>query len=160
MASKKLGELIKEARVNADLTQEQLKRIAKATGVTQASLLNAAKGSSGKSSTSKTAASTAGKTSVKVTATEKKLIEQYPLPDIELLVVSHHGSKHSSTTEFLETLQPETAVISVGDNSYGHPSNEALLRLVAAGCEIYRTDLQGNVLLTVKGEESWQAKTK
>lgn len=93
-------------------------------------------------------------------STEKKLIEQYPLPDIELLVVSHHGSKHSSTTEFLETLQPETAVISVGDNSYGHPSNEALLRLVAAGCEIYRTDLQGNVLLTVKGEESWQAKTK
>ena len=91
---------------------------------------------------------------------EKKLIEQYPLPDIELLVVSHHGSKYSSTTEFLETLQPETAVISVGDNSYGHPSNEALLRLVAAGCEIYRTDLQGNVLLTVKGEESWQAKTK
>ena len=110
MASKKLGELIKEARVNAeltqeqlakkiaglsaadislaergkkDLTQEQLKRIAKATGVTQASLLNAAKGSSGKSSTSKTAASTAGKTSVKDTATEKKLSELYRKADAQ-----------------------------------------------------------------------------
>ena len=110
MASKKLGELIKEARVNADLTQEQLakkiaglsaadislaergkkeltqeqlKRIAKATGVTQASLLNAAKGSSGKSSTSKTATSTAGKTSIKVTATEKKLIELYRKADAQ-----------------------------------------------------------------------------
>lgn len=81
MASKKLGELIKEARVNAELTQEQLKRIAKATGVTQASLLNAAKGSSDKSGTSKTAASTAGKTSIKVTATEKKLIELYRKAD-------------------------------------------------------------------------------
>ena len=110
MASKKLGELIKEARVSADLTQEQLakkiaglsaadislaergkkdltqeqlKRIAKATGVTQTSLLNAAKGSSGKSSTSKTAASTAGKTSIKVTATEKKLIELYRKADAQ-----------------------------------------------------------------------------
>ena len=86
-------------------------------------------------------------------STEKKLVEQYPLPDIELLVVGHHGSKYSSTTEFLDALRPETAVISVGDNSYGHPTDQALLRLVAAGCEIYRTDLQGNVLVTVEGEE-------
>ena len=86
-------------------------------------------------------------------STEKKLTERYPLPDIELLVVGHHGSKYSSTKEFLEAVRPETAVISVGDNSYGHPTDEALLRLMAAGCEIYRTDLQGNILLTVKGEE-------
>ena len=86
-------------------------------------------------------------------STEKKLVEQYALPDIELLVVGHHGSKYSSTKDFLNAVQPETAVISVGDNSYGHPSDEALLRLVAAGCEIYRTDLQGNVLVSVKGEE-------
>ena len=86
-------------------------------------------------------------------STEKKLTERYPLPDIELLVVGHHGSKYSSTREFLDAVRPETAVISVGDNSYGHPTDEALLRLMAAGCEIYRTDLQGNILLTVKGEE-------
>lgn len=86
-------------------------------------------------------------------STEKKLLERYPLPDIELLVVGHHGSKYSSTKEFLDAVQPETAVVSVGDNSYGHPTDQALLRLLAAGCEIYRTDLQGNVLVTVKGEE-------
>lgn len=110
MASKKLGDLIKEARMSSDLTQEQLakkiaglsasdismaergkkdltqeqlKRIAKATGVTQASLLNAAKGSSGKSSTAKKTSSTAGTTSMKLTATEKKLVELYRKADSE-----------------------------------------------------------------------------
>ena len=100
MASKKLGNLIKEARTQAgltqeqlarriaglsasdisqaerglkDLTQEQLKRIAKETGVTQASLLNAAKGSS----SGKTYSSTAAKSSMRVTATEKRLVELY-----------------------------------------------------------------------------------
>ena len=98
MASKKLGNLIKEARTEAgltqeqlarkiaglsaseisaaergvgDLTQEQLKKIAKITGVTQASLLNAAKGTTKKSS------STASKSSMQVTATERKLVEAY-----------------------------------------------------------------------------------
>ena len=102
MASKKLGNLIKQARTDAgltqeqlarkisglsatdiseaerglkDLTQEQLKKIAKATGVTQASLLNAAKGST--SSTS----SSSSKTSIKVTATEKRLVELYRAAD-------------------------------------------------------------------------------
>ena len=97
MASKKVGTLIKEARTEAgltqeqlarkisglsaadisaaerhqkDLTQEQLKKIAKATGVTQASLLNAAKGTSAKKTTS-------SKTSMQVTATEKRLVQLY-----------------------------------------------------------------------------------
>ena len=100
MASKKLGNLIKEARTEAgltqeqlarriaglsasdisqaerglkDLTQEQLKRIAKETGVTQASLLNAAKGSS----SGRTSTSSAAKSSMRVTATEKRLVELY-----------------------------------------------------------------------------------
>ena len=102
MASKKLGNLIKEARTGAgltqeqlarkisglsatdiseaerglkDLTQEQLKKIAKATGVTQTSLLEAAKGSTKKSTAS--SSSSANKTSMKVTATEKRLVEYY-----------------------------------------------------------------------------------
>lgn len=102
MASKKVGTLIKEARTGAGLTQEQLarkiaglsaedislaergkknltqdqlKKIAKATGVTQASLLNAAKGSTASSSSS------ANKTSMKVTATEKRLVELYRAAD-------------------------------------------------------------------------------
>lgn len=128
MASKKLGDLIKEARVNADLTQEQLakkiaglsasdismaergkkdltqeqlKRIAKATGVTQASLLNAAKGSSAKASSS-----TAGKTSIKVTATEKKLVELYRKADAATKKEAMNVLKgeDSSAEDVLETI--------------------------------------------------------
>lgn len=86
-------------------------------------------------------------------STEKKLVERYALPDIELLVVSHHGSRYSSDRSFLEKIDPETAVISVGDNSYGHPSDAVLARLADLEIGVYRTDLQGNILLTVhKGE--------
>jgi len=84
-------------------------------------------------------------------STEKKLIEKWRLPDVEVLVVSHHGSKYSSSMEFLEEIRPEEAIISVGDNSYGHPTLEAMGRLRAAGAEIYRTDEQGNILVTVYG---------
>ena len=81
--------------------------------------------------------------------TEKKLIEQFALPDIEVLVVGHHGSRYSSSQELLQAVRPETAIISVGDNSYGHPTEEALLRLTDAGMTVYRTDMQGNILITV-----------
>lgn len=121
MAAKKVGTLIKEARTGADMTQEQLarkisglsaadislaergqkdltqtqlKQIAKVTGVTQASLLNAVKGASSakktitvKKSTSTSAKSTtksaAKSTSMKVTAAEKKLVELYRKADAE-----------------------------------------------------------------------------
>ena len=46
-------------------------------------------------------------------------------------------------------LVPEIGVISVGDNRYGHPTEEALLRLTDAGMSVYRTDMQGNILITV-----------
>lgn len=82
-------------------------------------------------------------------AAEERLIEQYSLPDIEALVVGHHGSKNSTSKALLQALTPETAVISVGSNSYGHPANQTLRRLLSAGAEIYRTDLQGDVHITV-----------
>ncbi len=85
--------------------------------------------------------------------TEKHLIQTYDLPDVEVLVVSHHGSRHSSSELFLEAVQPETAIICVGENSYGHPAEEALRRLSVAGAEIYRTDMHGNILITVHGGE-------
>lgn len=108
MASKKVSTLIKEARVNADLTQEQLARkisglsasdislaergkkeltqaqlklIAKATGVTQASLINAAKGTSSSKKTATKKKTSSSKTSLQVTATEKKLVELYRAAD-------------------------------------------------------------------------------
>ena len=126
MATKKIGTLIKEARTEAgltqeqlarkisglsasdisaaerhqkNLTQEQLKAIAKITGVTQASLLNAAKGSTGKKST-------ASKSSMQVTAAEKRLVELYRKADSatkkEALKVLK--GEDSLTEEVLETL--------------------------------------------------------
>ena len=83
--------------------------------------------------------------------TEKKLVERFDLPDIEVLVVGHHGSRYSSTDAFLQQVRPETAIISVGDNSYGHPTQEAMDRLSRNGAAVYRTDRQGNVLVTVNG---------
>ena len=75
--------------------------------------------------------------------------DAYDLPDIEVLLVGHHGSKYSTGTTLLESVTPEAGVISVGDNSYGHPTEEALLRLTDAGVTVYRTDMQGNILITV-----------
>ena len=82
-------------------------------------------------------------------AAERQLIADHDLPDIEALVVGHHGSKSSTSKELLEALTPETGIISVGDNSYGHPTEDALRRLVLADVEIYRTDKQGTVHLSV-----------
>ncbi len=84
-------------------------------------------------------------------STEKKLVETYALPDIEVLVVSHHGSRYSSNIRFLKAVTPEAAVISVGDNNYGHPSEETLQRLLAVGADIWRTDQQGTIRITVNG---------
>lgn len=84
-------------------------------------------------------------------STEKKLVETYALPDIEVLVVSHHGSRYSSNIRFLKSVTPEAAVISVGDNNYGHPSEETLQRLLTVGADIWRTDQQGTIRITVNG---------
>lgn len=82
-------------------------------------------------------------------AGERKLLERAALPDVELMVVGHHGSKTSTTEELLTAVRPDIAVISVGaDNRYGHPAQETLFRLAAAGADIYRTDLHGHVLVT------------
>lgn len=78
-------------------------------------------------------------------AVEQRLIKYGNLPDIELLVVGHHGSRYSTSEELLEAVMPEYAVISVGYNSYGHPAPDTLDRLEQAGCTIRRTDLQGTV---------------
>ena len=86
-------------------------------------------------------------------STERKLAETYPLPDIEVLVVSHHGSRYSSDETFLRAVRPEVGIISVGDNSYGHPSGQAMERLEDVGADIWRTDRQGTVRVTVKGED-------
>ena len=69
----------------------------------------------------------------------------------DILKVAHHGSKYSTSSDFLSSVQPEEAVISVGDNTYGHPTIETLNRLLAAGANIWRTDEQGTILVTSDG---------
>ncbi len=71
----------------------------------------------------------------------------------DVLKVGHHGSRTSSTAEFLEAVSPALAVISVGkDNGYGHPAAEVLDRLEAAGARVLRTDELGTIILTSDGE--------
>jgi len=69
----------------------------------------------------------------------------------EILKVAHHGSAYSSSEEFLSAVQPKEAIISVGDNSYGHPADETLDRLLAIGARIWRTDQQGTILVISDG---------
>lgn len=141
--AKKVGTLIKEARTEAGLTQEQLarkvkgvsasdiskaergeldltqaalKEIAKATGVTQASLINAAKGSSSSKKTSSTAkktsssskktSSSSAKTSMKVSSTEKKLVELYRKADSDTKKAAMNILKgeSSSTDDIISNL--------------------------------------------------------
>ena len=71
--------------------------------------------------------------------------------DIDVLKVAHHGSRTSSSEEFLEQVKPEYAIISCGqDNDYGHPHKEVIGRL--KGVKIYRTDKEGTILVTSDGE--------
>ncbi len=70
----------------------------------------------------------------------------------DLLKVAHHGSRTSTTTAFLERVNPSVAVISVGrTNPWGHPNKQVLDRLRELGVVVYRTDLDGAVLLSTDG---------
>lgn len=83
--------------------------------------------------------------------TEETLVATFALPDIEVLMVGHHGSKFSSSPQFLETVSAEIGVISVGkSNTYGHPAPEALERLGDEGMDIYRTDTMGTIRLHIR----------
>jgi len=71
----------------------------------------------------------------------------------DVLKVGHHGSKNSTTPEFLAAVHPSVAVISAGeDNPYGHPNVELLERLESAGVRILRTDRDGAVQVLTDGE--------
>jgi competence protein ComEC len=77
-------------------------------------------------------------------STETALLEAGMLNPVEVLKVAHHGSAASTSAEFLSAVTPLDSVISVGaSNAYGHPSEETLGRLAAAGTAVYRTDLEG-----------------
>ena len=80
---------------------------------------------------------------------EARLVKYGALPEVDLLLAGHHGSQNATSQLLLDTVEPSLAAISVGYNSYGHPAPETLRRLEESGCSIYRTDLQGNITVTV-----------
>lgn len=82
-------------------------------------------------------------------AAERELIAKEGLSDIEVLVVGHHGSKYASSSELLESIGADTAIISCGYNTFGHPTPETLERLDKYGYTVYRTDKDGTVELRV-----------
>lgn len=82
---------------------------------------------------------------------EDYLIRKYDL-DIDVLKVSHHGSKFSSGEKFLSNISPKIAVIEVGKNSYGHPTKEVLKNLASVGAQIFRTDKDGTIKLLINNQ--------
>jgi len=80
---------------------------------------------------------------------EKEIMNNYNLPDIDVLKVGHHGSKTSSGKEFINEINPKYSIISVGKNNrYGHPNKEVLDNL--NNSKIYRTDTDGSIMFKIK----------
>ncbi len=78
--------------------------------------------------------------------TELAFLADHALPELEVLVVGHHGSKHSTSEGLLSALNPKMALISVGaDNPYGHPAAEVLQRLEEHNVTVFRTDQNGQI---------------
>ena len=81
--------------------------------------------------------------------TEKEIINKYNLQDIDVLKVGHHGSKTSSSKDFINEINPKYSIISVGKNNrYGHPNKEVLGKLDKS--KIYRTDQNGSIMFKIK----------
>ena len=90
------------------------------------------------------------------TASEKCVLSksEYDISNLDILKISHHGSKTSSSKEFISALSPDIAIISAGvNNRYGHPHGVTLDTLEDAGCDIYRTDQGGRVLVDMESKK-------
>ena len=84
--------------------------------------------------------------------TEKDILDKYDLPEIDVLKVGHHGSKTSSSEEFINEIKPEYSIISVGKNNhYGHPNKEVLNDLNDS--KIYRTDQDGSIMFKIRNNK-------
>lgn len=86
------------------------------------------------------------------TITEHEILNEYNIPNIDVLKVGHHGSKTSSSIEFINEIIPKYSIISVGKNNrYGHPNKEVLENL--ENSEIYRTDEDGSIMFKIKNNK-------
>ena len=83
---------------------------------------------------------------------EKDILKKYDISNIDVLKVGHHGSKTSSSIEFIDKINPLYSVISVGKNNrYGHPNKEVLNNL--DNSKIYRTDQDGSIMFKIKNNK-------
>ena len=79
-------------------------------------------------------------------------MNKYNLPDIDVLKVEHHGSRTSSSKEFIDEINPRYSIISVGKNNrYGHPNDNVLDNLEDS--KIYRTDQDGSIMFKIKNNK-------
>lgn len=83
---------------------------------------------------------------------EAELLGRQDLKDVDVWKVSHHGSKYSGGEPFLAVLRPQLSLISVGNNNYGHPSEEILQRLKTAGSRVLTTLDSGALMLESDGK--------
>ena len=87
---------------------------------------------------------------------EQKMVNLYKNTNIlesDILKVAHHGSKTSTTQEFLNLVNPKIALIGVGeDNRFGHPSNEVVNLLESINAKVYRTDQNGEISIVVNNQ--------
>lgn len=92
---------------------------------------------------------------------EEKLIMDEVDINVKILKVGHHGSNTSSTSKFLELVNPEFALISCGeDNEYLHPHDSVLKRLNKRNVKVYRTDVMGNIVVNSNGNDIWVSTDK
>lgn len=76
-----------------------------------------------------------------------------PVPDVEILKVGHHGSRTSSSPQFLNTVKPEVAIYMCGaGNTYGHPHQETIVALNNIGAKVYGTDVHGTIVVITDGK--------
>ncbi len=80
-----------------------------------------------------------------ISSKTEKILSNFDLNKIDILKIAHHGSKYSSSKEFLDAIKPKVAVVEVGKNSYGHPAEEILDRFKNIGSKVFRTDLDGMI---------------
>ena len=84
--------------------------------------------------------------------TEKDIMNNYDIGDVFILKVGHHGSKTSSSEEFINSVNPKYSIISVGkNNKFGHPNKEVLDNLSSS--KIYRTDIDGSIMFKIKNNK-------
>lgn len=82
---------------------------------------------------------------------ESILVKNHLINNFDVLKVNHHGSKTSSTPEFLELIKPKIGVIQVGlDNKYSHPHNDVLSRILMYTNNVYRNDKDGEIRFVIK----------